>query len=114
MIHFSMSCNKEIQDLKEELARYKAEEDRFWKRKIILRFDDIEEDLLKALKKRETNIDEKVSLLRGIFNPQHHKELSEYPIIWGGPSVPMIALLGADSGQLYFFALKALLPDVDL
>ena len=33
-------------------------------------------------------------------------------IIVGGPRIPLIAVVGNTSGQMYYFALKALLPEL--
>ncbi|MBU0455855.1 MAG: hypothetical protein KKA99_03665 [Gammaproteobacteria bacterium] len=35
-------------------------------------------------------------------------------IIIGGPSIPLVAIVGNTSGRMYYFALKALLPDISI
>ena len=42
-----------------------------------------------------------------------YKELTGAFVI-GGPTIPMIAVVGNNSGRIYFFALKALLPDIEI
>ncbi|MCX6808919.1 MAG: hypothetical protein NTW50_04650 [Candidatus Berkelbacteria bacterium] len=33
-------------------------------------------------------------------------------IVIGGPTIPMVAIVGNTSGRIYYFALKLLLPEV--
>jgi hypothetical protein len=47
------------------------------------------------------------------MNEPFSKEISSSFVI-GGPTVPMIMLLGNNSGQIYLFALKIILPDIGL
>jgi hypothetical protein len=35
-------------------------------------------------------------------------------LVLGGPAIPMVAIVGNATGRVYFFAFKALLPDVEL
>lgn len=81
--------------------------------KKIIKFEDTREKILEALKQRRTTINEPVTLLEGFVNEPFAKELSRSFII-GDATVPMIILLGSESGQVYFFALKAILPDIGL
>lgn len=79
-----------------------------------IKFTDIKQDLLAELNKRiaegKLNLPEKVDIVDGFLNSPISMELSGDLII-GGPSIPMIMLVG-QSGQIYFFALRALLPKI--
>jgi len=77
-----------------------------------IEFKKYKNKILKALKKRDLNIDEPCSLIEGFFNPLIHDELS-FGLVICGPSVIMIYLVGNKSGRLYPFALKALLPHLN-
>jgi hypothetical protein len=81
--------------------------------KKIIKFEDYREKIIEALKKRPIKIDEPVTLLEGFVNEPFAKEISSSFVI-GGPTVPMIMLLGDKSGQIYLFALKIILPDIGL
>lgn len=74
-------------------------------------FADVKQDILDALQKlpQDAGITEKVGLVDGFINNPLSRELSD-SIIIGGPSVPMILLVGETTGRVYFFALKILLP----
>jgi hypothetical protein len=81
----------------------------------IIRFEDVKEKILTELKNRPNGlgIDETVSLIDGFVNQPFGKALSN-SIVIGGPIIPMVMLLGKDTGRIYFFALKAILKDMDL
>jgi hypothetical protein len=81
--------------------------------KKIVKFESVKEEILDALKRRSIKITEPVTLLDGFINEPFGKELSDSFVI-GGPTIPMIVLIGDDSGQIYFFALKAILPNIGL
>ncbi len=51
------------------------------------------------------------TLVEGFVSLPIQQNLSAYNI--GGPSVPMVAVVGNSSGKMYFFALKALLLNLD-
>ena len=74
-------------------------------------FADVKQDILDALQKlpQDAGITEKVGLVDGFINNPLSRELSD-SIIIGGPSVPMVLLVGETTGRVYFFALKILLP----
>ena len=74
-------------------------------------FADIKQDILTALKNlpKEAGIIEQVGLVDGFINNPLSRELTD-SIIIGGPSVPMILLVGEKTGRVYLFALKVLLP----
>ncbi len=78
-----------------------------------IKFSDYKEKLLKALNDTDnTGIIEKVKLMEGFINQPVYNELTGSFIV-GGPTIPMVALIG-DSGRIYFYALKALLPEIEL
>jgi hypothetical protein len=81
----------------------------------IIKFEEIREKIVSELKHRSKKfrIEESVTLLDGFVNTPFGKELSDSFVI-GGPTIPMIMLVGNDSGQIYFFALKAIIPDIKL
>ena len=83
------------------------------KKKIPVKFEDIKQDILDALSERRSKIEEPVTLLEGFVSEPFRKEISSEFVI-GGPTVPMVVLLGRESGQLYLFALKAILPDIEI
>lgn len=79
-----------------------------------IKFEDIKPKLLKAFEKRGASLDinEGVTLVNGFISQPIMKEVKGAFVI-GGPTIPMIAVVGNNSGRIYFFALKALLPDID-
>lgn len=80
-----------------------------------IKFEDIKEDLLKALKEKgpRLGINESVTIINGFISQPVHNEMTGAFII-GGPTIPMIAVVGDNSGRMYFFALRALLPEIEL
>lgn len=74
-----------------------------------IQFKDIKKDLLLELNK-EPRVDESTELIDGFINQPYNMELSNNLII-GGPTIPMIMLLGKKTGKIYFFALKAILKE---
>lgn len=77
-----------------------------------IHFDDIQDLLMEALNSRDMKIDEPVTLMKGFFNPTCRHELhSKDSFIMGGRTLPTIAVIGDESGQVYFFSLKRLLKD---
>jgi len=78
-------------------------------------FDDaMRQRLITALDSslEQLGISEPVTLIDGFVNQPFSMELSNSVII-GGPTIPMVILLG-DSGRIYLFAVKAILKDMDL
>jgi len=53
------------------------------------------------------------TLVEGFIMQPLSKELSGNLII-GGPTIPLVAIVGNTSGRMYYFALKALLPDLKI
>ena len=81
--------------------------------KILLRFLDIKADLISALEKTNNcGIAERVTLIDGFFNAYCSMEIID-DVILGGSGVPLIMLLGLETGRVYFFALKAILKDLE-
>jgi len=83
----------------------------------VLKFSDIKAELITALNKKiaskKIRFVEKVTIVDGFVNQPMSLELSGAFVI-GGPTIPMVMLVGDDSGQIYYFALKAILPDVKI
>ena len=82
---------------------------------ISINFSKYKERITNALKQKQLNlgIHEPVSLVDGFINQPIQQELSSNIVI-GGPSIPMIAVVGNTSGRIYYFALKALIPEIGL
>jgi len=82
-----------------------------------IKFIEIKPKLIEALndklKTNQLHLQEKVNIIDGFVNQPLSMELSGAFVI-GGPAVPMIMLVGAESGRIYYFALKAILPDVQI
>jgi hypothetical protein len=83
----------------------------------IIKFSEIKTRLVEALtEKLKTNklqLTEKVTIIDGFVNQPLSMELSGSFVI-GGPTIPMIMLIGNESGRIYYFALKAILPDIEI
>lgn len=81
----------------------------------VINFSDIRHELIAQLQIRALaiGISEPVTLIDGFVNQPFSMELSGSFVI-GGPTIPMIMLLGNNSGRIYFFALKALLNNLEL
>jgi len=79
----------------------------------IINFEEIRPRILAELDKRfeSMGISESVSLVDGFVSQPFTMELSSTYVI-GGPIIPMIMLVGEDSGRIYFFALRAILKDI--
>jgi len=80
-----------------------------------LKFSEYKEQIVNALnvKGGALGIQEPVSLIDGFINQPIYNEFTGAFVI-GGPAIPMVAVVGNNSGRIYFFALKALLPDLKL
>ena len=81
------------------------------KKKFLEYRDEILSALNEKMSRGEIKIQEKVTLVDGFFM-QSFQDSSE-GIQLGGPTVPSIMLVG-ESGQIYFFAIKAILPDIQI
>lgn len=77
-------------------------------------FENYKSKIITALKQKgDLKISEPVTLIDGFVNQPLQGEISG-SITIGGPSIPMIMLIGNNSGRIYFFALKAILPDIKI
>lgn len=83
--------------------------------KKVYRFEDLKKNIIDKLKERTSTlgINEPVTFLEGFVMEPFKTELTGAFTV-GGPTVPMIMLIGSNSGRVYFFALKALLPELEL
>ena len=81
----------------------------------IIKFSEIKDELVIALndklQSKKLHISEKVTIVDGFVKQPLSMELSGSFVI-GGPTMPMIMLVGNESGRIYYFALKAILPNV--
>lgn len=82
-----------------------------------IKFSEMREDIQNALNKKltQTPISDEAgfSIIEGFMNMPIHSEVSS-SIIAGGPNIPMVGIVGNSSGRIYFYALKAILPDVKI
>ena len=80
-----------------------------------LKFEEVKSRIVSELEKRYENlgITEEVTIIDGFVNQPFTMELSNTFMI-GGTTIPMIMLVGKDSGRIYFFALKAIIKDIGL
>ncbi len=53
------------------------------------------------------------TLVEGFITQPLNKEISGSLII-GGPAIPLVAIVGNSSGRIYYFALKALIPNLQI
>jgi hypothetical protein len=73
----------------------------------------IQEAIENKLKQSPIQGEEGFILIDGFFMQTLQKETSGSFVI-GGPSVPSVAVVGKTTGRIYFFALKVLLPNIEL
>jgi hypothetical protein len=80
-----------------------------------VKFADIKNQLCDVLEERikDLGAKEKFTLIEGFFNQPIQNEISGNIMI-GGPTVPMVAIVGNQSGRMYLFALKILLPKLEI
>ena len=83
----------------------------------IIKFIDIKARLQKSLEdkmlKNPILGENGFTLIDGFMTFSLNGELSSNLII-GGPSIPMVGIVGNTTGRIYTFALKILLPDLKL
>lgn len=72
-----------------------------------IRFNEVRDKIVLGLQKQELNVGEPVTLVDGFLNQPFNMELTN-AIMIGGPTIPMVMLLGKNSGRIYLFALKAI------
>lgn len=79
------------------------------------KFESYKKDILLSLnekmKKGEIKIQEKVTLVDGFFMQNFQETLQGIQL--GGRAIPSIALIG-ESGQIYFLAIKVILPNIQI
>ena len=75
-------------------------------------FSEYKERILEQLGKLDESslgINEPVSLFEGFFQ-SHYTEGFSGNTVLGGKYIPTIAVIGEETGRLYFFAIKKILP----
>ena len=81
----------------------------------IINFNEIKDDILKVIHNKnldkKLHLPETVTLIDGFVNQPMSIELTDTFVI-GNRKLPMILLLGSDSGQIYYFSLQAILPNL--
>ena len=80
-----------------------------------IKFSDYKQEIIDAINSRQSylGINEPTTLIDGFFSQPLQNEFTSDLII-GGPTIPMIMILGNNSGRIYYFALKVLLPDFNV
>ena len=80
---------------------------------IEIQFEDIKDKIIKKLNEDIVNlwINEGISLIDWIFMQPIQRSLSSNLVIWWS-SIPMVAVVWQKTWRVYFFAIKALLPDI--
>lgn len=82
-----------------------------------LKFDKYKDMIVNAIqeKLKENPIfpEEDFVILEGFFNQPIQNEIAG-KIIIGGPTLPMVAIVGKKTARIYFFALRVLLPNLEL
>jgi len=73
--------------------------------------DEILNILNEKISKGEIKLNEKVNLVDGFFMQSFQDTLQGIQL--GGRTVPSIMLVG-ESGQIYFFAIKVILPNIEI
>lgn len=83
----------------------------------IIKFSEIKDELQTALneKLRLAPIpnDDGFTLIEGFMTMPLQGEVSNNVII-GGPSIPVVGIVGNTSGRIYTFALKVVLPNLEI
>jgi hypothetical protein len=83
---------------------------------ISIKFENYKVQIITALQSKDQTklgFNENTQLVDGFFNQPISMELNGNFII-GGPTIPMIAVVGMETGRIYFFALKILLPNIEI
>lgn len=78
------------------------------KQEILMFTDEIKQKIIANLKVRDLGIGEDVTLISGFINQPINRKLSN-DLVVGGPTLPMVILVGNMTGRVYLFALKAIL-----
>lgn len=80
-------------------------------------FNQLKNEIQTAIKSRMDSLnlpqgEAGFTLIDGFFNFPIQDQLNGSLII-GGPSVPMVAIMGNTSGRVFFFPLKVLIPNFE-
>lgn len=78
-----------------------------------MEFSKYKKRITDVLEGRDLGIDEEISLINGFFDSLIFKDLSDEIVLFG-PTIPLIIAVGETSGRVYVFALKHVLPDLDV
>ena len=83
---------------------------------MIHKFEDIKHDIQAAISERLDKLmaphgEAGFILVDGFFNFPIQSEIGNGFVI-GGPSLPMVAIMGKTSNRIFFFPLKVLLPNL--
>lgn len=82
-----------------------------------IKFDDYKQRITDAIQvKLQSGLivgENGFTLVEGFIMQPLNKEVSGNFVI-GGPTIPLVAIVGNTSGRMYYFALKALLPDLKI
>jgi hypothetical protein len=78
-------------------------------------FQDLREKIISSLNKKIEilGIQEGVTLVPRIINQPASIKLSN-AIIIGGDTLPIVAVVGKETGLIYFFSLQSLIPEMDI
>ena len=81
----------------------------------VIKFEEIKAKLIELINTKlpQLGLTEPVTLVDGFVNQPVSMELSG-SFILGGPTIPMVMLVGNKTGRIYFFALKALMPNIEM
>jgi hypothetical protein len=83
-----------------------------------IKFEDYKQKITEAiqanLKLNPIDGDDEFSLIEGFFNQPIQSEIAAGNILIGGITVPMVAIVGNKTRRMYFFPLKALLPEIKI
>lgn len=79
-----------------------------------LKFTDYRNKILTAINSKSWVhwIQEPTTLIDGFINQPIYNELT-WDFIVGWSTLPMVAVVWNNSGRIYFFALKLLIPDIN-
>lgn len=82
-----------------------------------INFENYKQSIIKAIKEKLEikNIKSEggFDLIEGFFNRPIQTKIAG-KIIIGGKTVPMVAIAEKKTGRMHFFALKALLPEIEI
>ncbi len=83
-----------------------------------IRFKDQQEKIISAIKEKLhgnpiISSEGGFTIIEGFFNQPFQDDIAD-KIVIGGKTVPMVAIVGNKTGRMYFFALKALLPGIEI